>query len=81
MNYTDSWKNNFQIIDVNDGTELIVNDVDLYERNEYLILKTEKSCVKGHEYNLSIASFSGELGDDLDGLYRSEYVDEYGRNR
>ena len=64
-----------------DGTALSIVDYMLYPKNEYIVVTTESPCVKDHVYEMSADNFWGELGDDLTGLYRSEYVNEKGENR
>ena len=70
-----------KIVDKSDNSEPAIADVMFYERNAYIVVTLESACVEGHIYEISFSDFWGELGDDLDGLYRSEYVNENGENR
>lgn len=44
---------------------------------QYLVVQLEAPLQQGQHYRL-VSSFTGELADDLDGFYRSEYDDELG---
>lgn len=44
-----------------------------YEDNQFIVFETKAECEVGTNYKLSADSYIGELADDLDGLYRSEY--------
>jgi len=45
------------------------------------VIQTETSCEEGKTYNFTAKGFQGILGDDLYGLYKSEYVNENGEHR
>uniref|UniRef100_H2YKR8 Aminopeptidase n=1 Tax=Ciona savignyi TaxID=51511 RepID=H2YKR8_CIOSA len=47
----------------------------------YIVIKTTSPCEAGKMYTMFADDFTGELGDDLTGIYRSEYKNEAGVNR
>lgn len=55
------------------GSNVDVANTMFYEPNQYFVVETAENCVKGQMYTLAFNNFKGELADDLDGLYRSEY--------
>ena len=77
LNYTD---NGFTIFE-NDGVEQKIIKSFFYLPNEYLVLQTEAPCQEGKMYNFTANSFQGILGDDMYGLYKSEYMNEKGEKR
>jgi len=72
--------NSFEISDES-GTQQTIERFFFYEDNDYLVLETVAPCQSGAKYTFKAPSFHGELGDDLYGLYKSEYVNEEGENR
>lgn len=42
---------------------------------QYLVLQLNSKLITGHRYQL-YTEFTGELADDLGGLYRSEYFED-----
>ena len=70
-----------RIRDVNSSAEQTINDVWFYEPNYYMIVDLAEDCKEGADYKIEFTDFWGELGDDLNGLYRSEYVNEDGETR
>ena len=79
--YPDEWSDFLKIEDVTDNAGQTIDDAFFYQPNDYMVVTLKEECVAGHTYRMSISEFSGELGDDLDGLYRSEYVDDFGRKK
>jgi len=77
LNYTD---NGFTIFE-EDGTEQKIINSFFYLPNDYLVLQTEAPCEEGKMYNFTAANFQGILGDDMYGLYKSEYMNEKGEER
>ena len=49
----------------------------MYERNEFMIVKTSRNLTRGQNYTLK-TTFYGELTEGLAGLYRSNYVNAAG---
>lgn len=47
----------------------------LYEENQFLVVTLDEELIEGQNYSLK-TSFSGELAEDLGGLYRSSYENE-----
>ncbi|XP_041930194.1 aminopeptidase N-like [Alosa sapidissima] len=47
----------------------------LQEKTEYLVVQLSGKLVQGHSYQLH-TKFQGELADDLEGFYRSEYTEK-----
>ena len=70
-----------RITEVNSSAEQTVIDVWFYEPNYYMIVDLAEDCNEGTDYKIEFTNFRGELGDDLNGLYRSEYVNEDGETR
>ena len=79
--YPDQWSDFLKIEDVADNETQTIDDAFLYQPNDYMVVTLKEECVAGHTYRMIISEFFGELGDDLDGLYRSEYVDEFGQKK
>jgi len=77
LNYTD---NGFTIFDEVGAEQKIIKSF-FYLPNEYLVLQTEAPCQEGKMYNFTANSFQGILGDDMYGLYKSEYTNENGEKR
>ena len=70
-----------KIEDVADNAEQTITNAELYDANQYMVVTLENSCVEGHRYRMNVSEFRGELGEDLDGLYRSEYINEFGKQK
>ena len=66
---------------MNSAEQITISDVWFYEPNDYMIVNLTEDCTAGTDYEIVFTEFWGELGDDLDGLYRSEYVNEAGETR
>ena len=79
--YPDQWRDFLKIENVTDNAEQTIVDAFLFEENDYMVVTLDENCVEGYTYRMSISEFFGELGDDLDGLYRSEYVNELGEKK
>ncbi|CAK8692596.1 unnamed protein product [Clavelina lepadiformis] len=78
LNYTE---NSFVLYDETEGKELTIDSIEFFRPNEYLIIRTATPCVEGNTYNLTANEFQGELADDLNGIYRSEYDNIEGDHR
>ena len=70
-----------KIVDKADNSEPAIVDVMFYQANAYIVVTLESPCVEGHIYEISFSDFRGELGEDHEGLYRSEYENENGEKR
>jgi len=77
LNYT---QNTFHISDESGSDQRIIEHF-LYQPNDYLVLKTATPCEEGKFYNFTATGFQGILGDDIYGLYKSEYLTESGDPR
>lgn len=51
------------------------------DRNEQLVLETIQQLKPDVKYTIRFVNYSGQIGDDLRGLYRSSYRDENGTQR
>jgi len=69
----------FLITKVSDGSSFGIKSTLFYTKNYYLVIEFNSVCEANEDYQFSAPSFKGELGTDLDGLYRSEYVNEDGK--
>ena len=67
------------ITKVSDGSSFGIKSTLFYTKNYYLVIEFNSVCEENEDYQFSAPSFKGELGTDLDGLYRSEYVNEDGK--
>uniref|UniRef100_H2YKR5 Aminopeptidase n=1 Tax=Ciona savignyi TaxID=51511 RepID=H2YKR5_CIOSA len=65
----------------NAGNDFPIESVNFVAINEYIVIKTTSPCEAGKMYTMFADDFTGELGDDLTGIYRSEYKNEAGVNR
>lgn len=68
------------LLESNSGLPVKYLTYDFYAPNAFLYFVLEDECMQGMNYTLEFPAFKGELNADLDGFYRSEYVDENGNN-
>uniref|UniRef100_H2XYF3 Aminopeptidase n=1 Tax=Ciona intestinalis TaxID=7719 RepID=H2XYF3_CIOIN len=75
------YDNEIKIFEDKTSSEVTVESNTPYRPNQYIVIKTSSPCVVGDTYTMVADSFHGELGDDLTGIYRSEYDNEFGEHR
>ncbi len=61
--------------------ELDILDMIPVELNQFYVLQMAVPLERNKKYSVTFGEFSGQLQDDLRGIYRSSYKDKEGRNR
>ena len=71
-------------VEVRDLTNNLGVHIDRHVRvpiNQFHVLQMARDLVAGHRYKITFGRFTGELKDDLRGIYRSSYKDQSGTTR
>lgn len=75
LNYTTFRGHHAKLSGLGDATTPTIQKTWLVEKTEYLVVQLRRKLTVGATYLLQ-TEFLGELADDLEGFYRSEYVQD-----